>query len=164
MYASVNQVSIASDDGLSPIRRQNIIRTNTVLFSIGPLGNNFCEIQNLSFTKMHLKTTSVKWCPFCPGGDELNRWLFCYQRKPPWIKMFRMTLSSWPNRWKEPEFDMDAHNQLKCPETKMAAITSNFGTVTQILVWGNKGISAPKNTLRIRNLLNHSINTTKPLI
>ena len=25
-----------------------------------------------SFTKMHLKISSVKWRPFCPGKDELN--------------------------------------------------------------------------------------------
>ena len=28
----------------------------------------FFKIQNVSFTKMHLKILSVKWCPFCPGG------------------------------------------------------------------------------------------------
>ena len=44
--------------------------------SIGPLGTNFSEIlskiQNFSFTKMHLKISSVKWQPFFLGGDELN--------------------------------------------------------------------------------------------
>ena len=72
---SINQVSIGSDNGLSPIRRQIIIWTNAGLLSIGPLGTNFTEIltkvQNFSFTKMHLKISSVKWRPFCPGGDEL---------------------------------------------------------------------------------------------
>ena len=29
------------------------------------------KIQNFSFTKMHLKISSAKWQPFCPGGDEL---------------------------------------------------------------------------------------------
>ena len=29
-------------------------------------------IQNVSFTKMHLKTLSAKWWPFCSGGDELK--------------------------------------------------------------------------------------------
>ena len=43
---------------------------------------NFSEIlikiQNFSFTKMHLKISSAKWRPFCPGGDEvfLKRGLF----------------------------------------------------------------------------------------
>ena len=38
------------------------------------LGTNFSEIfnkiQNFSFTNMHLKTSSAKWPPFCPGWDE----------------------------------------------------------------------------------------------
>ena len=46
------------------------------LLSIGPLGTNFNEIliemQNFSFTKIHLKILSVKWWPFCPGWDELS--------------------------------------------------------------------------------------------
>ena len=32
------------------------------------------KIQNFSFTKMHLKISTVKWQPFCPGGDELTHW------------------------------------------------------------------------------------------
>ena len=54
-----------------------------------PLGTNFTEIrfktQNFSFMKMHLKTSSEKWWPFCPGGDGLwfRNWYqywghFCY--------------------------------------------------------------------------------------
>ena len=42
------------------------------------LGTNFSEIlikiQNFSFTKMHLKISSVKWRPFCPGGIWVNAW------------------------------------------------------------------------------------------
>ena len=34
------------------------------------------KIQNFSFTKMHLKISSVKWWPFCPGGYDLNTCLF----------------------------------------------------------------------------------------
>ena len=40
----MNQVSIGSDNGLSPIRRQAIIWTNAGLLSIGPLETNFSEI------------------------------------------------------------------------------------------------------------------------
>ena len=29
-------------------------------------------MQNFSFAKMYLKISSVKWRPFCPGGDELK--------------------------------------------------------------------------------------------
>ena len=93
-------------------------------------------------------------------GDDLNRWLFCYQRKPPWVNTFRMPLSVLLNRGKEFEFDMDTHKQLKSPVTKTAAITVN----TQMLVWVNKETNAPITTLRIMNLFNHSTNTTKAVI
>ena len=32
----------------------------------------FIKIQNFSLMKIHLKLSSVKWRPFCPGRDELN--------------------------------------------------------------------------------------------
>ena len=76
VYASVNQVSIGSDNGLSPVWRQAIILTNAGLLSIEPLGTNFSyislKIQYFSFMKMHLKLLSAIWWPFCPGGDELR--------------------------------------------------------------------------------------------
>ena len=72
---SVNCVSIASDNGLSPVRRQAITWIIAHLLSIGPLGGNFSEIrskiQNFSFKKMHLKMSSAKCRSFCPRGDEL---------------------------------------------------------------------------------------------
>ena len=47
-----------------------------MLLSIGPLGTNFSEIlikiHNHSFTNMHLKISSAKLRPFCPGGDQLK--------------------------------------------------------------------------------------------
>ena len=53
----MNRFSIASDNGLSPIRHQAIIWINAWLLSNGPLGTNFNEIsmkiQSFSFTKMH---------------------------------------------------------------------------------------------------------------
>ena len=59
---------IGSDNGLSPGRRQAIIWTNTGILLIRPLGTNFSEIsigiQTLSFKKMLLKMSSVKWRPF----------------------------------------------------------------------------------------------------
>ena len=83
-YASVNWVSIGSDNGLSPIRRQAIILTNAGLLSIGPLGTNFSEIfikiQIFSFTKMHLKISSAKQWPFCSEGDGLSRSIYHRQR------------------------------------------------------------------------------------
>ena len=72
----MNWVIIGSGNGLSPVRRQAITWTNADLLSIRPLGTNFSviriKIQNFSFTKMHLKLSSAKWRPFCPGGDELK--------------------------------------------------------------------------------------------
>ena len=46
-----------------------------MLLSTRPLETNFSEIrikiQNFSFMKMHLKMSSAKWRPFCPGEGEL---------------------------------------------------------------------------------------------
>ena len=72
IYASVNWVRIGASNGLSPVRRQAINWTNADLFSIGPMGTNFhdvlIEILTFSFRTMHLKMSSLKWQPFCPGG------------------------------------------------------------------------------------------------
>ena len=66
---------IASDNGLSPGRRQAIIWTNAGMLSIGPLGTNFSEIlseiHTFSFKKMRLKMSSAKWRPFCLGLNVL---------------------------------------------------------------------------------------------
>ena len=43
-YASVNRVSIGSDNGLSHFQPQNIIWTNARLLSTRPLGTNFQKI------------------------------------------------------------------------------------------------------------------------
>ena len=77
IYASLNWVIIGSDNGLSPVRRQAIIRTNAEILLIGTLGTNFSEILSeihaFSFTKMHLKMSSGKWRPFCFGLNVLNK-------------------------------------------------------------------------------------------
>ena len=66
---------IASDNGLSPDRRQAIIWTNAGILLIGPLGTNFSEIlieiETFSFNKMHLKISSGKWRPSCLGLNVL---------------------------------------------------------------------------------------------
>ena len=71
--------SIGSDNGLSPGRRQAIIRTNAWILLIRHLGTNFSEffveIIIFSFKKMRLKVSSAKWRPFCLDLNELNqRW------------------------------------------------------------------------------------------
>ena len=76
IYASVNWVTIGSDNGLSPVRRQAITWTSIHLSSIGPLGSNFSEIcfkiPDSSIMKMHLKMSSEKWWPFRSGEYELS--------------------------------------------------------------------------------------------
>ena len=75
-YMSVNQDSISSDNGLSPIGTKPLSQPMLVYSQFGPLGTNFIEIlikiQNYSFTKTYRKISSAKWGPFCPGGDELT--------------------------------------------------------------------------------------------
>ena len=78
--------TIASDNGLSPGRRQAIIWTNAGILLIGPLGTNFNEtlivIHTFSFNKMHLKMSSAKWRPFCldPNALKTNN---CYTNSFP---------------------------------------------------------------------------------
>ena len=79
---------IGSDNGLSPGRRQAIIWTNDGILLIGPLGTNFSEIwskiHTFSFKKMHLKTSSAKWRPFCLGLNVLTVYphLCCHLSAP----------------------------------------------------------------------------------
>ena len=67
---------IASDNGLSPGRRQAIFWNNAGLLSIGLWGTHFSEILieilTFSFKKRHLKVSSAKWRPFCLGLNVLN--------------------------------------------------------------------------------------------
>ena len=69
-------IIIASDNGLSPGRRQAIIWNNAEMLLIGLLGTNFSEILieilTFSFKKMHLKVSSAKWGPFCLGLNVLT--------------------------------------------------------------------------------------------
>ena len=82
IYASMTWVIIGSGNGLSPIWCQAITWTNVNFLSIDPSGTNFSEIliktHNFSFMKMHLKMSSVKWQPFCPGRDELTECALAY--------------------------------------------------------------------------------------
>ena len=95
--------SIASGNGLSPVRHQAITWTHADLLSIRPLETNFSEIwikiPNFSFKKMHLKMSSAqKWRPFCPG-DELmvlsgsNKAI--YNNHPNWVTSMLQLLIHW---------------------------------------------------------------------
>ena len=67
--------SNGSDNGLSPGRRQAIIRTNAGILLIRPLETNFSEflVQILVFSlkKLRLKVSSAKRQLFCLGLNEL---------------------------------------------------------------------------------------------
>ena len=69
---------IVSDNGLSPARRQAIIKTNAGILLIWPWWTNFSEIlieiNTFSFKKMRLKVSSAKWRPFCLGLNVLSKW------------------------------------------------------------------------------------------
>ena len=71
-----NLTIIGPYNGLSPDRRQAIIRTNAGVLLIEPLRTNFgeisIEIHTFSFKEMHLKMSSGKWRPFCLGLNVLN--------------------------------------------------------------------------------------------
>ena len=64
--------SIASDNGLSPGRRQAIIWNIAGIMSIGSLGTNFSEIlieiQTFSLKKIRLKMSSAKCRPFASAS------------------------------------------------------------------------------------------------
>ena len=91
---------IASDNGLSPDRRQAIIWNNHGILLIWSLGTNFSEflieIHSFSFKKIHLKMSSGKWRPFCLGLNVLKYFtilvgwcsVFCpyYVQGVPWSR------------------------------------------------------------------------------
>ena len=69
MY-TCNLTIIGSDNGLSPDRRQASTWTNAEISLIVPVETNcsdFFYSKSVHFhsTEMHLKTSSVKWRPFC---------------------------------------------------------------------------------------------------
>ena len=93
-YICVRKLTIiASDNGLSPGRRQAIIWTSAGILLIWTLGTNFSEIlieiHVFSFKKMHLKMSSAKWRPYCLGLNVLTHnsaeAVVCYK----WVYMIR---------------------------------------------------------------------------
>ena len=69
-------ITIGSDNGLSPGRRQAIIWTNDGVLLIRTLGTNFSEIlskiHSFSLQKMHWKMSSAKWRLSRLGLNELR--------------------------------------------------------------------------------------------
>ena len=86
-HICVSKINInASDNGLSPGRRQAIIWTNADLLSIGRLETIFSETliqsRSFSFKKMHLKMSSVKSHLFCLGLNVLIKSIGIYGKWP----------------------------------------------------------------------------------
>ena len=83
-----NLTIIGPDNGLSPGRRQAIIRTNTGILLIEPLRINFSdisiEIHTFSFKEMHLKMSSGKWRPFCLGLNVLMKLTYISRNDSSW--------------------------------------------------------------------------------
>ena len=75
-HTCVGNLTICSDNGLSPVRRQAIIWTNAGILSIWPLETNFSEILieilTVSFKNMRFKWSPANWLPFCLGLNVLN--------------------------------------------------------------------------------------------
>ena len=104
---------IGSDNGLSPGRRQAIIRTNDGILLIGPLGTIFSEIliriQIFSFKKMRLKMSSGKWRPSCLCLNVLTgTWLSHVTSMTCWLKSIPWFLMSWVST-----FFLKIHNYIK---------------------------------------------------
>ena len=57
--------------GAKPLSKPMLVIVNWTLRN--KLQWNFNQHSKSSFTKMHLKISSAKWQPFCPGGDELRK-------------------------------------------------------------------------------------------
>ena len=100
---------IGSDNGLSPARRQALVWTNVKVLLITPLGTNFSgiliEIHTFSFKKIHLKKSSGKWLPLCPGLNVLRFGFICCNFTPSkdlvslrWVTSTSSFSESWLNR------------------------------------------------------------------
>ena len=75
MYTSVKHTYIASDNGLSPIRRKPLSEPMLLYCQLNPKEHFsviLFEIRKFSFKKMHLKMSFAKWRPFCLGLNVLN--------------------------------------------------------------------------------------------
>ena len=77
MHICISKLNIiGSHNGLSPGRRQAIIRTNAWILLIRTSETKFSEIlseiHTFSFKKMHLKMSSGKWRPLCLSLNVLT--------------------------------------------------------------------------------------------
>ena len=70
-HNQIKYTNIASDNDLSPVRRQAIILINAAILLFRHKGTYFnkilFQIQKISFDKMHLKISFTKWWLCCVG-------------------------------------------------------------------------------------------------
>ena len=143
MHICVSKLTIiASDNGLSPGRRQTIIWTNAGILLIGPLGTNFneifIEIQTFSFKKVHLKMSSGKCCPLCLGLNVLiftsEGTIVCY-----WLSCILKS-----QHYHEPIM----HNTASNSQQWLAIMCYDEGTLTLVYLthWGRDKMDAISQT------------------
>ena len=148
IYASVNRISIGSDNGFLPIRRQAIIQTNTGLVSIGPLGTNFSEILikiwDFSFMKMYLKYIVCEITAILSMGRWVNHQLLnctlhltlaiqggCQYGEPPLDKQFVR------KRWFPPDWHWSIDGQSQLMENQSQHFPWHFSLLRQLSAsWG----------------------------
>ena len=108
--ASVNWVSIGSDNGLSPVWLQAITWTNNGLLSIGNLGTNFSEIwikiHNFSFMKNAFEYVVCEMVAILSRGRWINTLrLVMHYASMKWLIMFQVmacamfAVKHTPNKW-----------------------------------------------------------------
>ena len=143
--------TVASDNGLSPERRQAIIWINAGILLIGPLGTKFneilIEIDLFSFMKMHLKMSSAKCRPFCLGPNVLRRrdtrvtsfeWFASPSSN---LRIYRGTVLA---RYSKIIFFESTHNRYpkSYPWWRGISISSNSGSMFYIYIcWANCDIA-----------------------
>ena len=102
IYASLHYASISAYNGLSPVRRQAITRTNAGLLSIGPLGINFSHnimkkkvvfVWENGFQNVVCKT----WQPFClcfnvvvPSSRRIIGYMICHVKQ--WLRSYYLIM------------------------------------------------------------------------
>ena len=112
---------IGSDNGLSPGQHHAIIWTNAGILIIGPLGTNLkeilIEIHTFSFKKIHFKTSSGKWWPFCLCLNMLTFLVKLeYSRRTRWITWMLMQSSEHQQPWR----------WLCCTNSSLHSMGKNF--------------------------------------
>ena len=89
---------IGLDNGLSPGRRQVIIRNSAGILLIGHKGTNFREIlikfHTFSFKKIDLKMSSGKWRPSCLSLNVLSEHVYLWCNNTCYHPLFFNSL--WP--------------------------------------------------------------------